>query len=94
VAHFVPPGGPFVRVDTHVYPGYSVPPNYDSLLAKLIVWAPDRDAAIARMLRALEEFRIDGERIRTTNEFLREVLRHKKFLAAEHATSLVGEIIG
>ncbi|MGH4025627.1 MAG: ATP-grasp domain-containing protein [Pseudonocardiaceae bacterium] len=94
VDHFVPAGGPFVRVDTHVYPGYTVPPNYDSLLAKLIVWAPQRDAAIARMLRALEEFQIDGAQVRTTNAFLQEILRLPKFRAAEHATTVVDEILG
>jgi acetyl-CoA carboxylase biotin carboxylase subunit len=92
VDDFVPAGGPFVRVDTHLYPGYQVPPNYDSLLAKLIVWAPRRDQAIARMHRALGEFRIAGERIRTTNEFLREVLDHPSFRTATHATSLVDEL--
>jgi acetyl-CoA carboxylase biotin carboxylase subunit len=58
------PGGRSVRVDTHVYSGYSVPPNYDSMIAKLIVSGSNRDEAIARMKRALEEFVIEG--IKTT----------------------------
>ncbi|MGH3568637.1 MAG: acetyl-CoA carboxylase biotin carboxylase subunit [Pseudonocardia sp.] len=93
IEEFVPPGGPFVRVDTHVYPGYTVPPSYDSLMAKLIVWAPHRDHAIARMQRALGEFRISGPRVHTTGEFLLEVLDHPKFRAAEHATTLVDELL-
>src|SRR5690606_40171166 len=54
------PGGPGVRVDPHCYSGYTVPPNYDSMIAKLIVHAPTRQEAIARMLRALDEFVIEG----------------------------------
>jgi len=94
IEEFVPSGGPFVRVDTHVYPGYVVPPNYDSLLAKVIVWAPQRDQAIARMHRALGECRVSGPRVHTTSEFLCEVLDHPKFRAAEHTTSLVDELLG
>ncbi|WP_084495944.1 acetyl-CoA carboxylase biotin carboxylase subunit [Nocardia shimofusensis] len=85
------PGGPFVRVDTHVGPGYSIPPHYDSLLAKVVVWAPDRPAAIARMRRALAETRITGRGIATTAEFLHDILDHPRFRAAEHDTALVGE---
>jgi acetyl-CoA carboxylase biotin carboxylase subunit len=93
IEQFIPAGGPFVRVDTHVYAGYTVPPNYDSLLAKLIVWAPERDQAIARMQRALAEFQISGPRIRTTNSFLFTVLAHPRFQTATHSTSLVEEIL-
>jgi len=93
IDEFVPPGGPFVRVDTHVYSGYSMPPNYDSLLAKLVVWALDRDQAIARMKRALGEFRISGPRVRTTKAFLGQVLDHPKFRTAEHDCSLVDELM-
>jgi acetyl-CoA carboxylase biotin carboxylase subunit len=93
VDEFVPAGGPFVRVDTHVYPGYVVPPQYDSLLAKLAVWAPDREQAIARMQRALQEFQISGPRLRTTKAFLGELLDTPAFVAAEHSTSLVDEVL-
>jgi acetyl-CoA carboxylase, biotin carboxylase subunit len=93
IDEFVPAGGPFVRVDTHVHAGYPVPPNYDSLLAKLIVWAPDRDWAIARMLRALSEFRVTGHRMHTTIDFLAEVIDHPRFRAATHSTALVEEIL-
>jgi acetyl-CoA carboxylase biotin carboxylase subunit len=60
VEFYNPPGGPGVRVDSHLYAGYRVPPNYDSLLAKLIVHARDRDAAVRRALRALDEFAVSG----------------------------------
>jgi acetyl-CoA carboxylase biotin carboxylase subunit len=90
---FIPPGGPFVRVDTHGYAGYRVPAAYDSLLAKVIVWAPDRDQAIARMRRALGEFTVEGPGIRTTREFLDRVLRDPLFIDAKHDTSLVAKIM-
>ena len=60
VTRFIAPGGPGVRLDTHLYPGYDIPPNYDSLIAKLIAHGPTRDAAIARMRRALRELTIEG----------------------------------
>jgi acetyl-CoA carboxylase, biotin carboxylase subunit len=89
----VPAGGPFVRVDTHVYPGYVVPPHYDSLVAKLVVWAPGRAEAIARMQRALHEFRLAGPHLRTTRDFLAEVLDHPSFRSAAHSTTLVDEVL-
>jgi len=92
ISEFVPPAGPFVRVDTHVEPGYRVPPDYDSLLAKLIVWAPDRERAIARMRRALNEFRISGDNISTTRRFLLDVIDHPRFRTASHSTSLIDEM--
>ena len=93
LTEFVPPGGPFVRVDTAGVPGGRISAAYDSLLAKLVVWAPDRDAAIARMLRALGEFRIAGPGVRTTAGFLAEVFGHPRFVAAEHGTGLVAEVL-
>ncbi|WP_174186329.1 acetyl-CoA carboxylase biotin carboxylase subunit [Nocardia barduliensis] len=86
------PGGPFVRIDTHVAPGYAIPPHYDSLLAKIIVWAPDRRTAIARMRRALAETRIRGRGIATTTEFLHDILDHPRFRAADHDTALIGTL--
>lgn len=91
IEEFAAAAGPFVRVDTHAFPGYTVPPNYDSLLAKLIVWAPNREQAISRMLRALGEFRISGPRLCTTNGFVRQVLEDPRFRAAEHSTALVDQ---
>jgi acetyl-CoA carboxylase biotin carboxylase subunit len=90
---FVPPGGPFVRVDTYAFPGCRISAAYDSLVAKLVVWAPDRDQALARMRRALEEFRISGPGICTTAGFLRDVLDHPLFRAAMHDTALVASIL-
>lgn len=89
LTEFVPPGGPFVRVDTHAYPGYRVPPQYDSLIAKVVAWAPDRQRAIRRLSRALDEFQVSGDQVRTTRDFVQEVLRHPSFVAAEHGTDLV-----
>ena len=60
ISAYLAPGGPNTRMDSHIYPGYLVPPNYDSLLGKLIVWAPDRDQAITRMDRALGDTIITG----------------------------------
>jgi acetyl-CoA carboxylase biotin carboxylase subunit len=89
IADFRPPGGPFVRVDTHGYAGCRVAADYDSLLAKVVVWGPDRPAAIARMDRALGEFRVDGPGVHTTVEFLRKVLAEPAFRAGSYSTSLV-----
>ncbi len=71
------PGGPGVRVDSHVYAGYRIPPNYDSLVAKIIAWAPDRDQAIARLERALKETVIEG--VKTTIPFHLKVLDNAFF---------------
>ena len=89
VERFTPPGGPFVRVDTHVGAGYRIPPDYDSMLAKVLVWAPDRAGAIARMDRALEELELSGERLVTTAEFLRTVLAEPAFADGKHDTALL-----
>jgi acetyl-CoA carboxylase biotin carboxylase subunit len=78
---FVPPGGPGIRVDTHVFAGYTVPPYYDSLIAKVIAWGQDRDEAIARMQRALREFEIEG--IQTTIPFHQDALDNAFFRRGE-----------
>lgn len=78
---FHPPGGPGVRLDTHVYAGYSVPPYYDSLLAKLIVQGRDREEALRRMHMALESFIIEG--VTTTAPFLARVMMHPDFRAGK-----------
>jgi acetyl-CoA carboxylase biotin carboxylase subunit len=93
LTEFVPAGGPFVRVDTHGYPGYRVPATYDSLLAKLLVWAPTREQALRRMDRALEEFRVRGPGVHTTADFLRTLLRDKSFQAGTHSTAIVEEVL-
>ncbi len=81
------PGGLGVRVDTHLYPGYEVPPYYDSLLAKVITWGRDRDEAIARMLRSLDEFHV-GER-KTTIPLHRRILMDPRFQANQVSTSFL-----
>ncbi|HEX8243041.1 MAG TPA: acetyl-CoA carboxylase biotin carboxylase subunit [Longimicrobium sp.] len=87
IATFHPPGGPGVRVDTHMYAGYRVPPYYDSLLMKLIVHASNRDEAIARMRRALAETVIEG--VHTTIPFLQAVMDHPAFVAGEVDTKFL-----
>jgi acetyl-CoA carboxylase biotin carboxylase subunit len=81
------PGGCGVRVDTHVYPGYTVPPTYDSLLGKLVVHAEDRNAAIQRMRRALEELKIDG--VKTTTDFHRKMMTNAEFAAGRVSTNFL-----
>jgi acetyl-CoA carboxylase, biotin carboxylase subunit len=91
---FTPPGGPFVRVDTHGFTGYKVPAAYDSLLAKVIAWAPDRTTAIARMRRALAEFEVDGAGVHTTCAFLDQVMADSEFAEGKHDTGLVARLLG
>jgi len=89
---FRPAAGAFVRVDTHGYPGYRVSPSYDSLLAKLVVWAPDRAAALARMRRALAEFKVAGHGVSTTIGVLGKIIDDPRFRGAVHSTSLLDEM--
>jgi acetyl-CoA carboxylase biotin carboxylase subunit len=84
---FHPPGGPGVRLDTHVYAGYTVPPYYDSLLAKLICQGRDRAEALTRMHMALESFIIEG--VTTTSPFLARVMKNKKFQAGDVDTKFL-----
>jgi acetyl-CoA carboxylase biotin carboxylase subunit len=84
------PGGPGVRVDTAIYDGYSIPPFYDSLVAKLIVWGRERDEAIARGRRALEEFEITG--IDTTIPFHRRMLDDAGFRRGQYHTEYLSEL--
>jgi len=84
-------GGPGVRIDTHAYQGYVVPPHYDSLLAKLIVHAEDRPAAIARLRRALCECVIEG--IKTNLDFYRRLVEHEDFLNARLDTHFVERLL-
>ncbi len=87
ITAYHPPGGPGVRVDTHVYDGYTVPPYYDSLLAKVIVQGNDREEAIARMRQALDSFIIEG--VTTTIPFLGRVMRHPDFVAGKIDTKFL-----
>ncbi len=89
ITEYHPPGGPGVRVDSHLYKGYTIPPYYDSLIAKLIVHAEDRKSAILRMKRALEEYIIEG--IKTTIPFHLKVLNNGDFQKGEYSTGFIEE---
>ncbi len=86
------PGGPWVRMDSHLYPGYEVPPYYDSLLGKLIVWGPNRETAIARGRAALEELLIDG--VITNIDIHRALLDNDTFLEGRMTTNLLDRVGG
>lgn len=88
---FIPPGGPGVRLDSHVYPGYSICPYYDSMIGKLIVWDDSREKAIERMKRSLDEFEIRG--VTTTIPLHKVILRNEKFRAGDFSTALLSEIM-
>jgi len=90
IENFIAPGGPGVRLDSHLYTGYEVPPYYDSLLAKLIVWGPDRTAAIARGRVALDELVVDG--VVTNIALHRALLSHQVFLDGEFTTNLLDRV--
>ena len=87
ITDFHMPGGFGVRVDTHSYAGYQVPPYYDSLIAKLIVFAQTRAGAINKMASALEEFTVEG--IKTTTPFHRQVMRDERFRSGNFDTSFL-----
>jgi acetyl-CoA carboxylase biotin carboxylase subunit len=90
VEAYLPPGGPGVRMDSHLYAGYEVPPYYDSLLGKLIVWGSDREAAIARSRVALDELVVDG--LLTNVPFHRAILSNETFLAGGWTTNLLDRV--
>jgi acetyl-CoA carboxylase biotin carboxylase subunit len=90
---YVPPGGPWTRVDSHCYPGWTITPFYDSLIAKLIVWASDRDKAIDRMQRALSEFEISGRGVKTTIPFHQRILDHPQFRSGDVTTDFVEQLM-
>ncbi|GBC88856.1 Biotin carboxylase [bacterium HR13] len=87
------PGGFGVRVDTHIYCGYAVPPYYDSLLAKLIVWGEDRKSVIRRAKRALEEFVISGQGLKTNIDFHRRVISTREFAEGKHHIKFIEEMM-
>jgi acetyl-CoA carboxylase, biotin carboxylase subunit len=90
VESFQGPGGPGIRMDSHLYPGYEVPPFYDSLLGKLIAWGPDRETAIARGRAALDELVIDG--LTTNIEIHKALLANETFLEGRMTTSLLDRV--
>ena len=81
------PGGHGIRIDTHVYSGYIIPPHYDSMIAKLITTAQTREEAINKMQRALDEFLIEG--VKTTIPFHQKVMAHPKFLSGKYTTKFM-----
>ncbi|MFI0491105.1 acetyl-CoA carboxylase biotin carboxylase subunit [Flavobacterium sp.] len=81
------PGGHGVRLDTHVYSGYTIPPNYDSMIAKLITTAQTREEAISKMRRALDEFVIEG--IKTTIPFHRQLMDDERYIAGDYTTAFM-----
>ena len=87
ITSFHSPKGHGVRVDTHVYAGYTVPPYYDSMIAKLIVRAKDREACIKKMQRALDEFIVEG--IKTTVPFHQQLMRDENFRAGNFTTKFL-----
>ncbi len=92
ITKFDAPGGPGVRVDAHIYNGYTVPPYYDSLLAKILVHAETREAAIARAERALDEIRIEG--LATNLPFLQRILQNEYFRRGEVSTDFLARRMG
>jgi acetyl-CoA carboxylase biotin carboxylase subunit len=87
ITTFHAPGGHGVRLDTHAYAGYTIPPNYDSMIAKLITIAQTREEAIAKMKRALHEFVIDG--IKTTIPFHKKLMEHPDFVSGNYTTKFL-----
>ncbi|TVZ56630.1 acetyl-CoA carboxylase biotin carboxylase subunit [Lutibacter sp. Hel_I_33_5] len=87
ITTFHAPGGHGVRMDTHVYAGYMIPPNYDSMIAKLIVTAQTREEAINKMKRALDEFVIEG--VNTTIPFHRQLMDHPDYVAGNYTTKFM-----
>jgi acetyl-CoA carboxylase biotin carboxylase subunit len=81
------PGGHGVRLDTHVYSGYTIPPNYDSMIAKLITTAQTRAEAISKMRRALDEFVIEG--IKTTIPFHRQLMDDPRYIEGDYTTAFM-----
>ena len=85
------PGGHGVRLDTHVYAGYTIPPNYDSMIAKLITTAQTREEAVYKMKRALDEFVIEG--IKTTIPFHRQLMDHPAYISGDYTTKFMEDFI-
>jgi acetyl-CoA carboxylase biotin carboxylase subunit len=92
ITRFRPPLGPGVRIDTYLEEGAAISPWYDSLIAKLIVWAEDRESAIARGVRALEELELDG--VPTTRGLALDILRSDEFVSGVYSTSFLDEMEG
>jgi len=92
ITEFFAPGGPGVRIDTHVYAGYEVPPFYDSMVAKLICYGPNRTETVSILRRALAEFTVGG--IKTTIPFYRDLIEHRGYASGNYNTHFVDEFLG
>ena len=86
------PGGRSVRMDTHIYSGYVIPPNYDSMIGKLITWGKDRTEAGKIMVRALDEIVVDG--IKTSAPFAKRIFNDQKFKSGRYSTAFIEEFLG
>ena len=86
---YLAPGGLGIRVDSSAYTGYTIPPYYDSMIAKLIAYAPTREEAIMKMKRALDEFVIEG--VKTTIPFHRRIMEHEVFQRGDFNTNFLEE---
>ena len=91
ITTFHAPGGHGIRIDTHVYAGYMIPPNYDSMIAKLITTAQTREEAINKMKRALDEFVIEG--VKTTIPFHRQLMDHPDYVAGNYTTKFMEDFV-
>ena len=91
ITNFRAPGGFGVRMDTHIESGYRIPPYYDSMIGKLICWGQDRDEAIARMIRALDELVVDG--VTTTAQFQKRILESAEFTSGDFNTAFVAQLL-
>ena len=91
ITTFNAPGGHGIRIDTHVYAGYMIPPNYDSMIAKLITTAQTREEAINKMKRALDEFVIEG--VKTTIPFHRQLMDHPDYVAGNYTTKFMEDFV-
>jgi len=89
VSHYYAPGGPGIRVDTAIYTGYEIPPYFDSMCLKLVVWALGWDEVIARGRRALDDMRLQG--VKTTANYYQQIIAYPDFKAAEFNTGFVAE---
>jgi acetyl-CoA carboxylase biotin carboxylase subunit len=92
VEMYYAPGGPGTRVDSHVYAGYSIPPNYDSMIGKLVTYGKDRREAMDKMSRALSEYMITG--ITTTIAFEQAILQDPNFRRGTYSTNFIEELLG
>jgi len=91
ITKWCPPGFGGIRLDTHVYAGFTISPYYDPMIAKLVVWGHDREEAVRRLAIALDEFQVEG--IKTNIPFLRRMVRHPRYISGDVSTAFVPEFL-